>query len=110
MNERVRPGPNRGRRLWDAHGSWLILIIVVAVSWNGGMEWQDRKTHAVVNLVIENARTERDDLRARLRAVNDRNIELARALGPAVQKAAEASTKASEAVDKANQLIEDTAK
>jgi hypothetical protein len=100
-------GPKtRSRKLWDRHGSWLILIFVVGVAFNGGMEWQSYKAQKVVEAVVTSGRIERDELRARLRVMVERNQELAAQLGPAVGKAEQAVDKADEVVRKADQIIE----
>lgn len=100
-------GPRtRSRKLWDKHGSWLILIFVVGVAFNGGVEWQSYKTQGIVATIVESGKVERDDLRARLRTVNDSNQQMARQLGPAVEKAATASEEAGKAVEKADQTID----
>lgn len=99
-------GPRtRSRKMWDRHGSWLILVVVVGFAFNGGMEWQSYKDQKVVTSLVESGRAERDDLRARLRDVNNRNQELARQLGPAVEKAEQASRQSGEAVLKADQTL-----
>lgn len=97
---------SRSRKLWDNHGSWLILIFVVGVAFNGGQEWHSYKTQNIVEAIITSGRAERDDLQARLRAVNDENRALARQLGPAVQQATTASQEAGKAVEKADRTIE----
>lgn len=99
-------GPKtRSRKLWDRHGSWLILVVVVGAAFNGGIEWQSYKDQRLVESIVISSKSERDDLRARLRNVNDRNLELARQLGPAVEKAEIAARKSGEAVEKANQTL-----
>lgn len=99
-------GPRtRSRKMWDRHGSWLILVVVCGFAFNGGMEWQGYKDQKIVASIIESGKGERDDLRARLRNVNDRNLELARQLGPAVEQAEQAARKSGEAVEKADLTI-----
>lgn len=88
----------RSRKLWDKHGSWLILALVVGLAWNGGSEWRDYKHRQVVAVVVSAGVAERDGLRARLRQVHEEKQKLVETCTPAVEKA-------SEAVDKVNQLI-----
>lgn len=89
----------RSRKLWDKHGSWLILVVVVGLAWNGGAEWRDYKHRQVVAVVVTAGVAERDSLRARLRQVHEEKQRLVETCTPAVEKA-------SEAVDKVNKLIE----
>lgn len=101
-----KDGPKtRSRKLWDKHGSWLILVFVIGVAFNGGQEWQAFKTQRVVETIVSSGVKERDELRDRLRVVNQANQEMARQLGPAVQTAAKASEEAGKAVQKADQTI-----
>ena len=96
----------RSRKLWDKHGSWLILIFVIGIAFNGGVEWQSYKTQAIIEVVVASHVKEREELRTRLRLVTDANQEMARQLGPAVQEAATASEKAGKAVQKADETID----
>lgn len=98
----------RSRKLWDKHGSWLILVIVVGLAFNGGAEWQAFKTRSIVTVLIASHVAERDELRARLRQVGDEKQALMERFAPAADKAQGAADKAQEAVDKVNRLIEKT--
>ena len=99
-------GPKaRSRKLWDRHGSWLILALLVGIAFNAGQEWQAFKTQKVVETIVESGVKERDELRKRLRSVNEANQEMAKQLGPAVQTAAKASEEAGKAVQKADQTL-----
>jgi|ERR1700712_638601 len=99
-------GPKtRSRKMWDKHGSWLILVVVIGFAFNGGMEWQGYKDQKVVESIIISGKAERDEIRARARQLSDRNQELARQLGPAVEQAEQAARKSGEAVEKADQTI-----
>jgi len=95
----------RSRKLWDKHGSWLILIFVIGVAFNGGVEWQSYKTQSIVETIVVSGKVERDELRVRLRSVIDDNLRMARQLGPAVEQAATASQEASKAVEKADETL-----
>lgn len=96
-------GPRtRSRKMWDRHGSWLILVVVCGFAFNGGMEWQGYKDQKIVVSIVESGKTERDQLRARLKEVNMRNQDLAQQLGPAVQQAEQAARRSGEAVEKAD--------
>lgn len=96
----------RSRKLWDKHGSWLILVIVVGLAFNGGAEWREYKHRAVIATIVNAGVAERDDLRARLRKSNDEKQVLIERFGPASADSKVAAEKATEAVDKVNQLIQ----
>ena len=104
-------GPRtRSRKLWDKHGSLLILIVVSGLAFNGGTEWQAYKDQRMVEALIVSHTNERDDLRTRLRTVNNELRELSKQMAPAVDKAATASKEATEAVQKADQTIDKASK
>ena len=105
MNDICKPR-TRGRKLWDKHGSWLILVVVGILAFNGGVEWESYKNQKTIRPILESHMLERDALRARLREANDANRELSAKLGPAVEQAQTASKEAGKAVDKADQTIE----
>lgn len=99
-------GRVRSRKLWDKHGSYLILVMVVALAWNGGSEWRDWKTQQLVESIVKAGVEERNSLRARLKEVNLLNQEMARNQGPTVAKANEAVIKADAAVSKADAAVD----
>lgn len=105
MNDICKPR-TKSRKLWDKHGSWLILLVVGTLSFNGGVEWESYKNQKTIRPIIESHVLERDGLRARLREANDANRELSAKMGPAVQQAQTAAKEAGEAVNKADQTIE----
>lgn len=104
-------GPRtRSRKLWDKHGSWLILVVVAGFAFNGGAEWQTYKDQKSFAVLIKSHVDERDALRLRLLAVNDQLRDLSAKMGPAVENAATASKVASEAVQKADATIDKATK
>lgn len=96
----------RSRKLWDKHGSWLILVVVFGLAWNGGGEWKSYQCRQVITKMIDSSVAERDDLRGRLRETNRLNRELSAQLGPSAVKAAEAAAKAAEAAESATKAVE----
>lgn len=96
----------RSRKLWDKHGSWLILVIVIGLAFNGGSEWQSSKTRDIVSTLVESHVKERDELRARLRTVHGEKQQLIERYAPAAEKAQGAADRANEAVNKAVQAVE----
>lgn len=104
-------GPRtRSRKLWDKHGSLLILVVVAGLAFNGGGEWQAYKDQRIVGALVTAHVKERDDLRTRLRTVNAELRELSKQMAPAVDKAATASKDANEAVQKADETIDKATK
>lgn len=104
-------GPRtKSRKLWDKHGSWLILVVVAGFAFNGGAEWQTYKDQKSFAVLIKSHVAERDALRVRLRLVNDQLKDLSRQMGPAVENAATASKDASKAVQKADATIDKATK
>ena len=104
----------KSRKLWDRHGSWLILIVVIGVSFNGGTEWQAYKDRQVLAGVISSGVNERNQLRERLRVRTDEVVRLTKELadksGKTQAEATKAVEKASELLDKADKIIEGTSK
>lgn len=96
----------RSRKLWDKHGSWLILVLVVGFAFNGGAEWREYKHRGTVAAIVTAGVAERDALQVRLRERTDQYQELARQCGPNAKAAVD---KADEAVEKVNKLIENGA-
>ena len=96
--------------MWDRHGSWLILVVVAGLAFNGGTEWQAFKTQRIIETIVTAHVTERDDLRLRLRTVNSELRELSKQMAPAVDKAATASKEANKAVEKADETIDKATK
>lgn len=104
-------GPRtKSRKLWDKHGSWLILVVVSGFSFNGGAEWQAYKDQKSFAVLVNSHVAERDELRVRLRLVNDQLRSLSTQMAPAVEKAATASEDASKAVQKADETINKASK
>lgn len=53
---------SRTRRFWDKYGSWLILILVVGITWNAATEWEGAKTRDLIKSVLELPPTEQTKL------------------------------------------------
>lgn len=91
--------------MWDRHGSWLILVVVLGLGFNGGVEWHSYKCNTTITTIVEAGLKERNDLRARLRAVNDANVELVQRYSNAGAETKAAADKADKAVQKADETI-----
>lgn len=96
----------RSRKLWDKHGSWLIMVIVIGLAFNAGHEWQAFKTRMIVQTIVDSHVAERDELRARLRQVGDEKQALMERFAPAADKAQGAADKAKEAVEKLDKTVD----
>lgn len=104
-------GPRtKSRKLWDKHGSWLILVVVAGFAFNGGAEWQAYKDQKSFEVLVKSHVDERDALRVRLRAVNDQLRDLSAKMPAAVQQAATASQDANKAIQKADETIDKATK
>lgn len=110
MPNKVEGPRTRSRKMWDRHGSWLILVVVAGFAFNGGVEWQSYKSQGIIETLVRAHVAERDDLRQRLRTVNAELRELSKQMAPAVDKAASASKDASDAVQKADETIDKATK
>lgn len=96
----------RSRKLWDRHGSWLIIVLVIGLAFNAGAEWEAFKCRRLMNVITASHVAERDELRARLRQVGDEKQALMERFAPAADKAKEAVDKVDQTVDKVNRLID----
>jgi len=94
---------NQGRRLWDHHGSWLLLAIIGIACFMAGSQYTAMSANETLRLVVESH--ERQDAKRvdRIRELLAENSLLTRQIVP---KVSEASEKASEAAAKAAQAVE----
>jgi len=100
----------RARRAWDQHGSKMILAIIVLTTWIISAEWNDQKNRLVIIDLVASHERIIDKMRDRLRTVHDANIFLAGELAKAQGKSGVALDKATEAVRKADTVIEEIKK
>lgn len=100
MGEQYCNPRTRSRKLWDKHGSWLILVVVIGFAFNAGVEWEGMKRAAIVREIVNAGIQERDALRQRVRAANDENRKLTAQIPKTIQKADEAVKKADELIQK----------
>lgn len=100
MGEQYCNPRTRSRKLWDKHGSWLILAAVVGLAFNAGQEVEGYKRNAIIKQIVDAGVSERDGLRARIREVNEENRKLSRQIQPTLDKADEAVKKADELIQK----------
>jgi hypothetical protein len=96
----------RSRKLWDRHGSWLVLAFVVALAFNAGQEVEGYKRNAIIKQIVDAGVVERDTLRARIRFLSDKNFELSGKIQPTLEKADEAVKKADTVLQKTEKVIE----
>ncbi|WP_341959208.1 hypothetical protein [Pseudomonas sp. RC10] len=104
-DEELKRRQGRGRRFWDHHGSWLLLCFVGICCFMAGSAFNAASTAQTVKVLVD-SHERQDAIRiARIRELNQSNIDLIRGVTPKVQAAAEkadqAAQKATEAVEKA---------
>ena len=100
MSDEYCNSRTRSRKLWDKHGSWLVLVFVIALAFNAGQEVEGYKRNAIIKTIVESGVKKRDDLRLRLRKANDENRKLTSQLPQVMNKAEEAVKKADEITQK----------
>lgn len=105
QNEYCNPR-TRSRKLWDAHGSWLILVMVIGLAFNAGTEWEGMKRNAIIKQIVDAGVQERDGLRSRIREISAENRALSKQIQPTLQKADEAVKKADSVLQKTEKVIE----
>jgi hypothetical protein len=104
-DEELKRRQGRGRRFWDHHGSWLLLCFVGICCFMAGSAFNAASTAQTVKVLVD-SHERQDAIRvARIRELNQSNIDLIRGVTPKVQAAADkadqAAQKATEALDKA---------
>lgn len=100
----------RARRAWDQHGSKMILAIIVLTTWIISAEWSDQKNRLIIGSLVSSQERIIEKMRDRLRTVHDANIVLAGELAKAQGKSGAALDKATEAVKKADTVLEEIKK
>lgn len=117
MNEELTPDQgsvvrkhSRGRRWFDSHGSWLLLLAVAIASWMAGSQHNAASTASTVQILTDFYQKQEDNRVKRIRELLDINQRLALQLGTkadvAIGKAEQAVSKAAEAADKATQAVD----
>ncbi|SPZ07532.1 Uncharacterised protein [Pseudomonas luteola] len=101
---------SKTRRMWDAHGSWLLLLVIGVSCFMAGSAFNAASTSQTVQVLAESYERQ-DKLRVqRIRELNDLNVKLAQQVAnqvhSAVEKADQAATKANEAAAKASEVVE----
>lgn len=93
----------RGRRLWDNHGSWLLLAFVAIMCYMvGAQHTAYGYREAIKELAASYER--QDALRvARIRQQNEQILQLTGELAPAAKKAAD---QAAQAAEKASRVLD----
>lgn len=104
-DEELARRQSKTRRAWDHHGSWLLLVVIATSCFMAGSQFNASSTGRTIQVIMESHERQDQQRIARIRELNDANINLTLKLGPQVSKAAEkaseAAVKASEAVEKA---------
>lgn len=103
IDEDISRPNNKGRRLWDHHGSWLLLAVVGVSCFMAGSQFTASHANNNLRTVVE-AHAAQDAVRVkRIRELIDTNTRLTIRLGDKVEVAAE---RAEEAVNKASEVVE----
>jgi hypothetical protein len=101
---------SKTKRMWDAHGSWLLLFIIGISCFMGGSAFNAASTGQTIKVLSDSYERQENANRQRIRELNDENRELAKQLAiradQAVQKADEAVQKATEAASKASEVVD----
>ncbi|MFJ3487744.1 hypothetical protein ACIPL1_30605 [Pseudomonas sp. NPDC090202] len=104
-DEELKRRQGRGRRFWDHHGSWLLLALVGICCFMAGSAFNATSTAQTVKVLVDSHERQDAQRVARIRELNQANIDLIRGVTPKVESAAEkaeqAAQKATEAVEKA---------
>lgn len=96
---------NKGRRLWDQHGSWVLLAIVGVSCYMVGSQMAAINANETLRTVIESHERKDAERAQRIRALTDANtrltLQLGRTAGEVAEKAGDAATRAAEAAERA---------
>ncbi len=107
-DEELKRRMGKGRRLWDHHGSWLLLVVIGISCFMAGGQFQAYSDEKTLKTVIESH--ERQDaqrvtrIRELLAQVDDLQSRLVPQASQAAKSAQQAAEKATEAVEKASAL------
>lgn len=104
-DEELRRRMGKGRRLWDHHGSWLLLVVIGISCFMAGGQFQAYSDDKTLKTVIESHERQDKQRVERIRELLADNKLLTDQLGPKVERAAKtaerAAAKAEQAVEKA---------
>jgi predicted PurR-regulated permease PerM len=102
--------PTKTRRIWDSHGSWILLIIIAISCFMAGSQFNAASTSQTIKVITDSYERQENANRQRIRELNEETRQLAQQLATkadqAVQKADQAVTKATEAATKASEVVE----
>lgn len=104
-DEELKRRLGKGRRLWDHHGSWLLLVVIGISCFMAGGQFQAYSDEKVLKTVIESH--ERQDaqrvvrIRELLGQVDDLQSRVVPQASQAAKRAEQAAQKATEAVEMA---------
>ncbi len=103
-DEELKRRRGKGRRLWDHHGSWLLLVVIGISCFMAGGQFQAHRDQKTLIAVIESHERQDAGRVARIRELLARIEEIQSRLLPEAEKAAKqaekAAVKASEALEK----------
>lgn len=107
-DEELKRRLGKGRRLWDHHGSWLLLVVIGISCFMAGGQFQAYSDEKTLKTVIESHERQDAQRVVRIRELLGQVDELQSRLVPqasqAAKKAEQAAQKATEAVEKASAM------
>lgn len=107
-DEEIARRNNRGRRLWDNHGSWLLLAIIGVACFMAGSQFASYQANETLAMVIKSH--ERQDgkrverIRELINLNNTLTIQVGGKVEVAAERATEAADRATEAADKVQSM------
>lgn len=107
-DEELKRRMGKGRRLWDHHGSWLLLVMIGISCFMAGGQLQSHSSEKSLRAVIESHERQDAQRVARIREllghIGDLQSRLVPQASQAAKKAEQAAQKASEALDRASSM------
>lgn len=95
--------PSRGRRMWDHHGSWIMVIFMALLCYMTGVQHMAYNATKQSQVAADLYAAQDDKRAARIRELLDENQSLR---GVVTDKATAAAESAKEAVDGVKQIIQ----
>lgn len=105
-DEELKRRMGKGRRMWDHHGSWLLLVVIGISCFMAGGQFQAYSDEKVLKTVIESHERQDAQRVVRIRELLAQIEQFQSRLLPEAKKAAKqaekAAVKATEALEKAS--------
>lgn len=109
-DEELKRRMGKGRRLWDHHGSWLLLVVIGISCFMAGGQFQAYSDEKTLKTVIESHERQDAQRVARIRELLGQVDDLQSRLVPQASQAAKvaerAAIKAEQAIEKASETAD----